>query len=205
MESCCLSSVKLLVAVATEVLVCEKCPLWETRRNAVPGEGSPNSKIVCIGEAPGRSEDAQGKPFVGAAGKYLTQLLAGIGLSREDVFICNIVKCRPPRNRAPSPAEVEACTPYLDRQINAIKPKIIVTLGHHSTAYVFSKTQLPFSSITRVRGKSSDTAILGRRVTIFPTFHPAAALYNGKYRRQLVENFRSLGRMLRKMGIIRSS
>jgi DNA polymerase len=205
MESCRLSSVKLLDAVATEVVVCKKCPLWETRRNAVPGEGSPKSKIVCIGEAPGRSEDIQGRPFVGAAGKLLTQLLSCIGLSREDVFICNIVKCRPPRNRAPSPAEVEACTPYLDRQINAIKPKIIVTLGHHSTTCVFSKTQLPFSSITRVRGKSSDTAILGRRVTVFPTLHPAAALYNGEYRKQLTEDFRMLRGIAKEKGIIKSS
>lgn len=196
---------KLLDAVATEVVVCKKCPLWETRRNAVPGEGSPKSKIVCIGEAPGRSEDIQGRPFVGAAGKLLTQLLSCIGLSREDVFICNIVKCRPPRNRAPSPAEVEACTPYLDRQINAIKPKIIVTLGHHSTTCVFSKTQLPFSSITRVRGKSSDTAILGRRVTVFPTLHPAAALYNGEYRKQLTEDFRMLRGIAKEKGIIKSS
>jgi len=200
-----LGSAKLLDAVAAEVVVCRKCMLWETRRNAVPGVGNPKSKLVFIGEAPGRSEDVQGKPFVGAAGKFLTQLLAGIGLSRDDVFISNIVKCRPPRNRAPLPSEAEACTPYLDRQLGAIKPKVIVTLGRHSSAYVFSKALSSFSSITQVRGKFFGASVSGRRVTVFPTLHPAAALYNGKYRKQLTEDFRTLQERLKEKRIAKSS
>ena len=127
---------ELLAAVASEVTVCTKCLLWKTRRNAVPGEGSAKSKIMLIGEAPGRSEDAQGRPFVGAAGKFLGELLSEISVSREDVFITNVVKCRPPGNRALKSLEVQTCTPYLDRQMRIIKPKIIVALGNCATSCV---------------------------------------------------------------------
>jgi len=187
-----LSKKEFLDAIATEVIVCTKCPLWKTRKNAVPGEGNPESPVMFIGEAPGQSEDIKGKPFVGAAGKFLETLLSEIGLSRNDVFICNIVKCRPPRNREPMPNEIQTCTPYLDRQINIIKPKFVVTLGNYSTAYIFSKANLPFNGITQARGKFYQATILNMQITIFPTFHPAAALYSAKYKETLQHDFQLL-------------
>jgi uracil-DNA glycosylase family 4 len=187
-----LSGKELLDAVASEVIVCHKCKLWRTRKNSVPGEGNPESPVMFIGEAPGQSEDFKGKPFVGAAGKFLETLLSDIGLSRNDVFICNIVKCRPPRNREPMPNEIQTCTPYLDRQIHIIKPKIIVTLGNYSTAYIFSKANLPFNGITQARGKFYQATILNMQITIFPTFHPAAALYSAKYKETLQRDFQLL-------------
>jgi len=128
-----------LDAIASEITRCTKCPLHKSRKNAVPGEGNPNAKIMLIGEAPGYWEDVKGKPFVGAAGKFLDTLLAEAGVSRAQIFIGNILKCRPPNNREPAPDEIQACTPFLDRQITAIKPKLIITLGSHSTAYIFAK------------------------------------------------------------------
>jgi DNA polymerase len=198
-----LSKKEFLDAVAAEVVVCTKCPLWKTRKNAVPGEGNSESPVMFIGEAPGQSEDIEGKPFVGAAGKFLETLLFEIGLSRNDVFICNIVKCRPPRNREPMPNEIQTCTPYLDRQIKIIKPKFIVTLGNYSTAYIFSKANLPFSGITCARGKFYESNILDMQITIFPTFHPAAALYSAKYKEQITKDFQLLRDELAKRGIVK--
>jgi len=183
---------ELLAAVASEVTVCTKCLLWKTRRNAVPGEGSAKSKIMLIGEAHGRSEDAQGRPFVGAASKFLDELLSEISVSREDVFITNVVKCRPPGNRAPKSLEVQTCTPYLDRQMRIIKPKIIVALGNCATSCVFSKAKLSFSSITQAHGKLQGATILGKKVTVSPMFHPATVLYNPKYKTVLRQDFQSL-------------
>jgi uracil-DNA glycosylase family 4 len=191
-ESVALSRKKLLDAVASEVTVCTKCPLWKSRKNAVPGMGSPGSQIMFIGEAPGNSEDDRGEPFVGMAGKFLDTLFSQIGFSREKVFITNIVKCRPPRNREPKPLESETCTPYLDRQMLIIQPKFVVTLGSHSTFYVFLKAMLPFSSITRVRGKLYEATILGLHVKVFPTFHPASALYHPEYKEMLEDDFQLL-------------
>lgn len=187
-----MSGKELLDVVASEVVVCAKCPLWKSRKNAVPGVGSPTSPIMFIGEAPGRSEDVKGEPFVGMAGKFLDTLLSQIGFSREQVFITNVVKCRPPGNRQPRPLEVETCTPYMDRQMLIIRPKFVVTLGNHSTSYVFSKATLPFSSITQVRGKLYKATILGLRLTVFPTFHPASALYNPEYKEILEHDFQLL-------------
>ena len=187
-----MSGKELLEAVASEVIVCCKCKLCKTRKNAVPGEGNSESPVMFIGEAPGQSEDIKGKPFVGAAGKFLETLLSEIGLSRSGVFICNIVKCRPPRNREPMPNEIQACTPYLDRQIKIIKPKFIVTLGNYSTAYIFSKANLAFNGITQARGKFYQAIILNMQIAIFPTFHPAAALYSAKYKETLQRDFQLL-------------
>lgn len=173
-------------------MVCCKCKLWRTRKYPVPGEGNPNSQIMFIGEAPGYQEDVKGKPFVGAAGKFLNTLLSEAGLSRESVFIGNILKCRPPKNREPSRDEIKTCTPYLNRQIRVIQPEFIVTLGNYSTAYIFSKVALPFNGITRVHGKFYKTSILDMQVTVFPTFHPAAALYHPKYKEQLITDFHTL-------------
>lgn len=183
---------EFLETVASEVVVCRKCPLSKSRKNAVPGLGNPRSRIMFIGEAPGRSEDAKGEPFVGTAGKLLDALLSQIGLSRNQVFITNVVKCRPPGNRQPKPLEIETCTPYLDRQISIIHPDFIVTLGSHSTSYVFSKAELPFSSITLVRGKLYKAAVLGLQLTVFPTYHPASALYNPEHKEILKHDFQLL-------------
>jgi uracil-DNA glycosylase family 4 len=198
-----LSKTEILNAIAAEVVVCTKCALSKTRKKAVPGEGSPRTPIMLVGEAPGYWEDVKGKPFVGAAGKFLDVLLSEVEFLREDVFICNVLKCRPPRNREPKTVEIRTCTPYLDRQIRCIQPKFIVTLGNHSTAYVFSKAALSFNGITRVHGKFYETTVLGMKVTVFPTFHPAAALYSGKYKEQIVSDFKLLKQELQKRGIIK--
>lgn len=171
---------------------CRKCPLWKDTHNAVPGEGNPAAKLVFIGEAPGKQEDLTGRPFVGRAGSLLERLLAGIGLTRSDVFIANIVKHRPPENRDPRESEIEACTPYLDQQIRLIKPEIIVTLGRHSTRYILSRVPIEFEKITDIRGKVFPVTFAGRKVRIIPTFHPAAALYNPAYRADLEEDFRTI-------------
>jgi DNA polymerase len=192
---------ELLDAIAAEVINCRKCNLWKTRKNAVPGEGNQNSQIMFIGEAPGYWEDVKGRPFVGAAGKLLDKLLSEIGFSRSDVFICNVLKCRPPGNREPLPNEIQTCTPYLNRQIEAIKPRFTVTLGNYSTAYVFSRANLPFSGITQIRGRFYEATVLGLHITIFPTFHPAAALYNAKYNELLTKDFQLLGLELTKRGL----
>lgn len=194
-----------LEVIAAEILNCKKCGLHKTRKNAVPGEGNPESHVMFVGEAPGYWEDVKGKPFVGAAGKFLGTLLASIGFSREDVFIGNVLKCRPPENREPAPNEIQTCTPYLDRQIKVIQPKFIVTLGNYSTAYIFSKANLDFSSITQVHGKIYETAVLGMPMMVFPTFHPAAALYSARYKEELTEDFQRLGRELTKRGLIKFS
>ena len=194
-----------LEMIAAEILNCTKCRLHKTRKNAVPGEGNPQSKIMFVGEAPGYWEDIKGKPFVGAAGKFLDILLAIVGFLRDDVFIGNVLKCRPPGNREPMPNEIQVCTPYLDRQIRIIQPKFVVTLGNYSTAYIFSKANLSFSSITQVHGKIYETSVLGISVTIFPTFHPAAALYSAKYKEELTNDFQRLKSELTKRGLIKSS
>lgn len=197
-----LSKEAVLGAVASEVRACMKCSLWRTRKNAVPGEGKPDAKIMFVGEAPGYWEDVKGKPFVGAAGKLLDMLLTEADLSRSMVFIANVLKCRPPGNREPLPIEIQTCTPYLDRQIMAVKPKLMVTLGNHSTAYVFSKAGLLFNGITHARGKFHQTNVLGLGVTVFPTFHPAAGLYSAKYERLLTEDFRLLKTKTHEIGLL---
>ena len=192
------SNKELLDNVATEVVVCTKCHLWKGRKKAVPGIGDPESRLMLIGEAPGRSEDIKGEPFVGTAGKFLDTLLSEIGLSRKDVFITNVVKCRPPENRDPLPNEIDTCTPYLNRQIGIIEPEMIITLGKHSTAYVFSKANLPFHSITQEHGKMLETKIFGVKTLVLPTFHPAAALYNASYEKQIREDFQLVKKELQR-------
>jgi len=178
--------------LAEEVRKCRKCNLWMTRKNPVPGEGNVRAEVMFIGEAPGKSEDEQGRPFVGAAGKLLTKLIESIGLSREEVYIANVLKCRPPNNRDPLPEEIEKCTPYLDRQIKIIKPKIIVTLGRHSTKYILGKLRVSVPGIMKVRGKTYSGTILGLKVIILPTLHPAAALYNPKMKSIIEADFKNL-------------
>ena len=158
-----------LEKIAADVRGCPLCKLSRSRKNAVPGEGQLSAKIMFIGEAPGRSEDEKGRPFVGAAGRILDELLKKAGIERSEVFITNIVKCRPPNNRVPKEDELIACRPYLDRQIALIKPKVICILGR--TAY---SSLLGGSSITANRGKIVERA--GQKY--FLTFHPAAVIYN---------------------------
>lgn len=186
------ASKELLTDIVDEIIVCRKCQLQETRKNAVPGEGNIDSRIMFIGEAPGYWEDLKGKPFVGDAGKFLEILLEEANLLRDSVFITNIVKCRPPNNREPSAEEIKACSLYLDRQIRVIKPKIAITLGNYSTAYIFHKVGLTFDGITHVHGKFFKASISKIQTTVFPTFHPASALYNPKYKNLLLQDFRVL-------------
>ncbi len=169
-----------LEAVAAEVAVCTDCKLHHSRKNAVPGEGPVDADLVFIGEGPGFHENEQGRPFVGAAGKFLDELLANIGLSREEVFICNVIKCRPPGNRDPQIEEIQACSKYLDRQIAAINPKVIITLGRFSMARYF-----PNARISSIHGRAS--VIDGRLVV--PMYHPAAALHQPSLRRIVEQDF----------------
>jgi DNA polymerase len=162
-----------LEAIAAEVRDCTRCRLHTTRTNAVPGEGDPSTEVVFIGEGPGQNEDLEGRPFVGRAGGLLVNLLGHIGWTREDVFITNIVKCRPPGNRDPEPDEVAACAPYLRRQLEALDPAIIVTLGRHSMARF-----MPGARISQAHGTTGpvDPATGARDATVFAMYHPAAAL-----------------------------
>ncbi len=185
-----MSKQELMDEVVAEIRDCRKCRLFRHAKNPVPGEGSPDAALMLIGEAPGYQEDIKGRPFVGRAGKLLDMLLSGIGLARGDVYISNIVKHRPPENRAPKTDEIEACTPYIDRQIQIIKPEIIVTLGNHSTGYILSKVNIKSEGITGVRGRLYKERLFDLQVRIIPTYHPAAVLYNPAYLSSLEEDFR---------------
>jgi DNA polymerase len=162
-----------LEAIAAEVRVCERCPLSRARTLAVPGEGHPDTEVVFVGEGPGQNEDRQGRPFVGAAGGLLEQLLSLVGWRREDVFITNVVKCRPPGNRDPEPSEIAACAPYLQRQLAALDPALVVTLGRHSL-----QTFMPGARIGQVHGtmRPADPATGARDAVAYAMYHPAAAL-----------------------------
>ncbi|MEM3832624.1 MAG: type-4 uracil-DNA glycosylase [Thermoprotei archaeon] len=185
--------------LGNEIKICIKCRLHQFRKNAVPGEGNPHAEIMFIGEAPGYNEDIQGRPFVGAAGKLLTELIVNVlKIPRSSVYITNVVKCRPPENRDPYPDEVQTCTPYLDKQIAIIKPKIIVTLGKHSTNYVLTKSGIKVKNITSVRGQLFNISISGINVHVMPTLHPAAALYNPQLRSQIEEDFKKLKEVMYK-------
>jgi len=170
-----------------EVAVCQRCALSGGRRNAVPGEGPENADIMFIGEAPGFHEDRQGMPFVGAAGHFLDELLASIGLGRGDVYICNVLKCRPPDNRDPKAEEIEACRPFLDRQIELVAPKMIVTLGRFSMARWF-----PDVRISRIHGQPKKI----RGVLYLPMFHPAAALHQPRYRADIEQDMLKIPQLL---------
>ena len=178
-----MSSAETLKEVAAEVSTCARCDLCKGRTRAVPGEGNPQAKILFIGEGPGFHEDKQGRPFVGPSGQLLQELLKSINLKREDVFITNVVKCRPPDNRDPLPAEIDACNDYLDRQIAAIQPLVIVTLGRHSMAKFFSGEKI---SAIHGRPRKKDGYIC------IPMFHPAAALRTESYKIALREDFKKI-------------
>ncbi len=180
--------------VALLVRNCTDCPLSAGRTNAVPGEGPSNAEIMFIGEGPGFQEDRQGRPFVGAAGKFLEELLATIGMTRQQVFIANMIKCRPPQNRDPSPAEMSSCSKYLDRQIDLLDPKLIVTLGRFSLGRFF-----PGESIGRARGKVREKD--GRR--IYPVMHPAAALHRQELRSVIIKDFSEIPAIMADMPLVK--
>jgi len=186
---------RALEAVAEEVLSCKRCPLHATRTRAVPGEGDPCARVMFVGEAPGYNEDLQGRPFVGAAGNLLNEMLKLAGLNREEVFITNVVKCRPPNNRDPAEEEVEACKPYLLRQLKVIQPEIVVCLGRHSARVLFELAGLRFESVMRARGEPRRLTVSGLEILCLPTLHPAAALYNPRLRNLLEADFRALSRL----------
>lgn len=176
-----------LAELNEEIARCPDCELSRTRTHAVPGEGRPDADIVFIGEGPGYYEDQQARPFVGPAGQFLEQLLASIGLRREDVYIGNVIKCRPPENRDPLPQEINACRKWLDRQIEIISPRMVATLGRYSMNRYF-----PGQSISRIHGQSRR---LGD-VVVVPMYHPAAALHQGSLRRTIEEDFKKLPAIL---------
>ena len=174
-----------------QVESCRRCPLCDGRTQTVFGVGNPHARAMFIGEAPGKNEDLQGEPFVGAAGHYLNELLGCAGLRREDVFIANVLKCRPPGNRDPRPEEIQICTPFLREQTRTIDPEVLVTLGKFSTQFVL-KTQV---GITRLHGRVQRAG----KFLVFPIFHPAAALYDGAKREALENDFVTLGELLHQL------
>ena len=177
-----------LSSIDQRVRRCTECALHATRTNAVPGEGSPQADLMFIGEGPGFHEDRQGRPFVGPAGQFLNELLGSVGLRREDVYITNMVKCRPPHNRDPFPGEIASCSAYLEEQIATIRPKVIIPLGQHALAKWF-----PNGSIGKLRAKPKRFG----DVTVLPMYHPAAALHNGNLRGTIVADFAQVGELLK--------
>ncbi len=180
--------------IVEEILSCKKCPLWETNTNYVPGEGDPHAEVVFVGEAPGKEEDLQGRPFVGAAGKLLTQMIESVlNLDRRDVYIANILKCRPPNNRDPHSEEVEACSPYLVRQINAIKPKVLVCMGKHAASFVFDMYGMDFPGISKVKGQLKEV----NGMKIIAVYHPAAILYRPQLRENYEKDFEKIANLIK--------
>lgn len=182
----------LLEQIKADILSNNICPdLARDAKNLVMGDGDINAEVVFIGEAPGKNEDEVGLPFVGAAGKFLDEMLGEIGVRRDEVYITNIVKYRPPNNRDPLPDEKSAFWPYLIRQLGVINPKIIVTLGRHSMEYF-----LPNQKISLVHGQAKRVVFADKKIIIFPLYHPAAALYNGSMRKVLIEDFKKLPKII---------
>jgi uracil-DNA glycosylase family 4 len=177
---------------ADQTATCTTCALAQGRTQVVFGAGSPNADLMFVGEAPGFHEDQQGVPFVGQAGKLLDTLLGGIGLTRPDVFVANVLKCRPPGNRDPLPEEIAACEPHLFRQIELIQPKLVATLGNFATKLLSGKP----AGITRVHGHEQEVTLGARTVLLYPIFHPAAALYTPSMLKVLEEDFARIPALL---------
>jgi len=181
-----------LEGLRVRVSRCRRCGLWRTRTQTVFGSGSLSPRLVLVGEAPGAQEDEEGLPFVGAAGKLLTSLLLSAGLGREEVYLTNVLKCRPPGNRTPLPEEVEACRPYLEEQLRILEPRLVVSLGRVAASTLLGRPVV----LSREHGRVLPCCFAGRSFSLFPTYHPAAALYSGKNRSKLEEDFRRLGELL---------
>jgi uracil-DNA glycosylase len=188
----CDKAAEALRSLAESLRDCKGCVLTGGRTQVVFGVGNPCAEVMFVGEGPGFNEDRQGEPFVGAAGKLLTELLGQIGLKRSDVYIANVVKCRPPENRDPLPDEIEACSPHLLEQIAVIRPKVICTLGRFATK-LLAETAL---SMTAIHGRAKQRTIAGVDLVVFPVFHPAAALYTPANRKVLEEDFIKLRHLL---------
>ena len=188
--------------IRDELLNFEISPLYKYRIQnkyfPVIGEGSHDADIVFVGEAPGENEAKQARPFCGRSGKFLDEMLASIGLDRKDVYITNVVKDRPPENRDPTPEEINLYSPFLDRQIEIIKPKVIVMLGRHSMKYLFEKSGLsaPFESISKIHGRTFEGEFSWGKVILLPLYHPAVALYNGSMKKILLEDFKQVKRFV---------
>lgn len=182
----------MLEALREEASACTRCRLAQTRTQVVFGAGNPQADLMLVGEAPGFHEDRQGLPFVGQAGKLLDRLLAGIGLRREDVYIANTLKCRPPGNRDPMPDEIEQCEGFLFRQIELIQPRVVATLGNFATRLLSGRNL----GITRVRGREQEVTVGARRLLLYPLYHPAAALYTPSMLRVLEEDFQRIPELL---------
>ena len=189
-------TVAALAAIAEQVQVCKLCRLYQSATKAVPGAGNPQAEILFIGEGPGYYEDKSGLPFVGNSGKYLEKMLALIGLTRDDVFITNVVKHRPPENRDPLPDEIAACKPYLDQQIELINPLVIATLGRHSMGRYF-----PNGKITQIHGQPKYDG--GR--AYYPLYHPAAVLRNPSWQEAMEADFKHLPEVLAKVKTLRNA
>jgi len=181
-----------LIELYKQARACTRCPLHQTRTQVVFGNGNADADLMFVGEAPGASEDAQGLPFVGRAGKLLDEMLGENGLTREDVFVTNVLKSRPPGNRDPEAEEIQACRPYLQRQVELIEPRVICTLGNFATKLLSGSQQ----GITRVHGVPQHRELGGREVTLYPLFHPAAALRTPSVKDQLSEDFARLPGLL---------
>lgn len=190
MEDSQINRMSSLTEIYQEIASCRRCDLYKHATKAVPGEGPENAEIMFIGEAPGWNEDQQGRPFVGAAGKFLDQLFASIGMKREQVYITNVVKHRPPNNREPLPGEIAACSIWLDRQIELINPRMIVTLGRHSMARFF-----PNKSISKIHG----TAEKRNGVIYFAMYHPAAALHQQNLRKEIEQDMLKIPALLKEL------
>lgn len=185
---------KLIDEIAKKVHDCKRCPLYKTANHGVPGEGDPNSRIMFVGEAPGRVEDETGRPFVGRAGQLLTKLLESINIKRESVFITSVVKHRPPKNRAPKPLEVKTCKYWLNEQLSIIKPKLIVPLGRFGMEYF-----LPKDKISKIHGTIKETILDKKEYLLFPVYHPAAGLRSTRTRNVLFEDFKKLKNIVEKL------
>lgn len=186
----------LMTKLLSQISTCQRCGLWKTKTNYVIGEGSETARIMLIGEAPGYHEDKQGRPFVGRAGKILDELIASIGFTRQDIFITNILKCRPPNNRNPDSSEIRQCTEYLDRQIDIIQPKILAPLGKYACQYLFEKFGLCFDSISKIHGKIFKKVTLRGTIYLLPLYHPAVATYNPTRKTELLEDFKKIQTVL---------
>jgi len=180
--------VKVLDIIAQEVGACRKCSLYRTRHNPVAGEGPSNAEIMLVGEAPGSREDLLGRPFVGAAGKVLDVSLRSVGLDRSEVYITNVLKCRPPGNRDPLPTEIERCTLYLNRQIDVIKPRIICPLGNFATSHVLGRYGFKPKSISRIHGR----VFMAPGVRVIPMYHPAALIYDRSLGEKNVKDWKAV-------------
>jgi len=187
-----------LAKIRNQILNCRKCSLFKTRTNPVFGEGNSWARIIFIGEAPGFNEDKIGRPFCGQAGKVLDELLKSAEIKREEIFITNILKCRPPGNRDPRPEEILACSPYLESQINIIRPEIICTLGNYSTKFIFERFGLEdqIQGISKIHGKIFEVKDPFQTIKIIPFYHPAVATYNPNMRAVLKEDFKVLKKLL---------